>query len=186
MKKNIRWSKELILTRIKELREENIRLVPSVILGLDARLFNAAIQPKYFGSWKNALNAAGINADDEYARFRVENTSDSRWNPSHVLKRMSELNDEKLATVYKTELSLYSAARREFGSWEKALQAAGRYIDEKAMRKQKLIDEIKRAYKEDKLMAVSKKRRLLYMRAYRTFGSWPKALQAAGISIREN
>lgn len=186
LKKNIKWSKELILTRIKELSEENIRLVPSVILGLDARLFNAAIQPKYFGSWKNALSAAGINPDDEYARFRREHIPESRWTPDAVLQRMSKINDNDLAHIYKTELSLYSAARREFGSWEKALRAAGRYVDDTQQRKEALIAEIQQAYKEDKLEAVSKKRRLLYMRAYRTFGNWRKALQAAGISDRDS
>jgi hypothetical protein len=42
-----------------------------------------------------------------------------------VLEEVRKAESPNLLTTYRDRLALYSAARREFGSWKQALEAAG-------------------------------------------------------------
>lgn len=56
---NIKWSKELVIEKIIESNNKGIKLNSGSIRKTDIKLFTSA--RRYFGSWKNAVQSAGIN-----------------------------------------------------------------------------------------------------------------------------
>jgi hypothetical protein len=116
------WSNQVIVDRIKELhaRGEDLswRYVSTV---LDPQLAAAATKKKHFGSWKAAIEAAGI-AYETVRRYK-------RWDDEAIISRLRELYarglDLNAKSMEEHDISLITAARRRFGSWDRALTAAG-------------------------------------------------------------
>src|SRR5271154_1301424 len=64
------WSKERIIETIQRLQKEGVDLsFRSMMLSKYAPMVYAAIRPNHFGSWKDALSAAGL-APEEIYRYR--------------------------------------------------------------------------------------------------------------------
>ena len=119
-----RWSKELILQRIKELYEHGENLSVHNVQKIDGSLVASA--RNYFGSWEKALEAAGF----DYSK--IKKTED--WTPEKIINRLRQLhsrgaqiNDRNLNAY---DQSLYGAIKKHFGSWENAIRAAGFDPDE--------------------------------------------------------
>jgi len=121
-----KWSKEKIVESIKELKNQNIDISASNISKNYIPLFTAACSRRYFSSWSNAVKAADIDYDQILeagkARRRKKLT---KWSKDQVLEAVKKAESQNLLTTYRDRLALYSAARREFGSWKQALEAAG-------------------------------------------------------------
>jgi hypothetical protein len=49
----------------------------------------------------------------------------TKWSKTQVLEEVKKSQSLNLLTTYRDRLALYSAARREFGSWKQALEEAG-------------------------------------------------------------
>lgn len=114
-----------------------------------------------------------------------------RWSDGlvieHILSRRKgeRLNAYSYATAYP---DVYAAAQRIFGSWGAAIEAAG--LDYEAVRlyrqwsKAKVLEEVKALKKGRKplnSLFIQRKMRPLYLAALKRFGSWGKALKAAGL-----
>ena len=87
------------------------------------------------------------------------------------------------------DVRLAYAAKRRFGSWAKAVDAAGltdRIPIAKPLRrwsKQQVVDAIQRAVRDGvRLSDISKNEQGLYNAAKTHFGTWRKAVRAAGVS----
>jgi hypothetical protein len=121
-----KWSKEKIVETIKELKKQNVDISASNISKNHIPLFTAACSRRYFSSWSNAVKAAGIDYDQilEAGKTRRRNKL-TKWSKDQVLEEVRKAEAQNLLTTYRDKLALYSAARREFGSWKKALEAAG-------------------------------------------------------------
>ena len=121
-----KWSKEKIVEAIKDLKRQNVDISASNISKNHIPLFTAACSRRYFSSWANAVNAAGINYDQILeagkARRREKLT---KWSKEEVLNQIRQFEAKSLLSTYRDRLALYSAARREFGSWKRALEIAG-------------------------------------------------------------
>jgi hypothetical protein len=121
-----KWSKEKIVETIKDLKKQNVDISASNISKNYIPLFTAACSRRYFSSWSNAVKAAGIDYDQILeagkARRRKKLT---KWSKDQVLEEVKKAEAQKLLSTYRDRLALYSAARREFGSWKQALEAAG-------------------------------------------------------------
>jgi hypothetical protein len=121
-----KWSKEKIVETIKDLQKQSVDISASNISKNYIPLFTAACSRRYFSSWANAVKAAGIDYDQILeagkARRRKKLT---KWSKDEVLKQVCIAESKNLLTTYRDRLALYSAARREFGSWKQALEAAG-------------------------------------------------------------
>lgn len=213
----------------------------------DGNVFAKYLQGKYphlynqgtwiFGDWDKALRAAGF--DPESMRIR------RFWDRDKIIKEIRGMRDQNLALnanyVMKNHAKLFSGAIRQYGSWRKALLAAGiakkqvkgKLYSSRLVLLRALRDALEKHSKEDipealRLQAVHyfgsvknaiialrsdqrllrgwserkiikvlsqmhrSKERLAYMRARRDlpalvsaaeayFGSWGKALYAAGI-----
>ncbi len=117
-----RWTRERIIARIGELHAQGHDLSwRAVSTRLDPALAAAALRPHHFQSWREAISAAGLDIDS-IARYR-------HWNEVRVCEEIRALHEagEPLSSkiLQENNQALFCAARRRFGSWDNALQAAG-------------------------------------------------------------
>ncbi len=116
------WSKERILEEIQDLHAKgedlSWRNVSTVIA---PQLAAAATKRKHFGSWRGAVNAAGLNYST-IRRYR-------EWDEETIKTKLKEIHEKGIDMNAKSmeayDITLITAARRRFDSWDKALTAAG-------------------------------------------------------------
>ena len=185
VRKSRRWSKDSIIREIQQLHSLGVDLsFRSMALSQHNAMVYAAIRPKYFGSWRAALEAAGLVSEEIY-RYRS-------WEQGEILDEIRRLKAEGVDLSSKamdeTSNRLIATARRRFGNWGRALESAGIDYDEVRRRKRwtrenlvegildlkrqgvKLITpEVKRA--NPSLFAAACKKHF--------YGTWKKALKAA-------
>jgi len=116
------WSRDRIIARIKELHAQSVDLSwRNVCLNVDPQLAAAATKKSHFGSWREALEASGLNYDD-IRKYR-------EWDDHRILEMVREFhrNGKELnaKNMELEDITLITAARRRFDSWHKALTAAG-------------------------------------------------------------
>lgn len=116
------WTRETIVARIRELHDagEDLswRHISTVV---DPQLAAAAAKPKHFGSWRAAIEAAGLT----YSSVRRYRT----WTEQAIIARIRDLHDQGIdlnaKNVEDVDITLITAARRKMGTWDRALTAAG-------------------------------------------------------------
>jgi hypothetical protein len=116
------WTRERIITRIQELNRQGVDLSwGNISRMVDPSLASAATKPMYFGSWREAISAAGLDYDS-IRRYRD-------WSNQIVLHMVRDMQarglDLNAKVVGTTDCALLTAARRRFDSWHVALSAAG-------------------------------------------------------------
>jgi len=138
-----------------------------------------------FGSLAAAITSLGLSPDDFPKLWRC------RWTKTLIIDHLqkahaagqwvyrSGLGDEKLAR----------AAANHFGTWRKAVRAAG--LDPSLARtparkwdRQFVIDGIRQRHQQGNLKATYREDRPLFHAAVQYFGNWYKALNAAGVADR--
>jgi hypothetical protein len=190
MAKRQRWSRERIVQEIRRLHAQGIPLNMASVRRVFPSLVATACSRRYFGSWKAAIEAAGFDYD-KVVRIK-------RWTPEEVLAEIRALYrqgaDLRPSAVAKHHQTLLVAARKRFGTWAKAVKAAG--IDYEAyLRRQHqewveadkryIIEEIRRLYREgriDELSGAWRHHLTLFRKARHRFGSWKAAIEAAGLN----
>jgi hypothetical protein len=131
------WSRERIVDRIRDLHAQGADLswlkLSTVI---DPQLAAAATKRRYFGSWREALEAAGLDYD-AIRRYQ-------EWSDDRVLRIVRDFQSKgtplNAKNVELEDVALITAARRRFDSWPEALTAAGldyRQIAQRAAFKRK-------------------------------------------------
>lgn len=176
------WTRERIIRHILE-READGRPLTTGGKGVDHQLYSAA--RRIFGSWRNAILAAGI------APERV--LTWERWSPAKILAKIRSISRRRrpLTTdqVERHYHNLVSAARRHFGSWSKAVLAAGvnptklqRVVPWNRERVMEAI--LTRALRSEPLVARLVEPRSLVEAGHRFFGGWQAAVAAAGLDPR--
>lgn len=170
-----KWTKESIIDAILYRRAAGHSLYRTVYD--DKPLFYAAVN--HFGNWQAALSAAGIQS-------RVL----QRWSKELVVERLRELSKKYPGqNVRKLDTNLAAVAYRLFGSLGNALEAAGIQSQDKSWSKERIIAVIRDRYEagECKRLAGFGDRWLAHI-AWRHFGSWAAAVEAAGMTdvIRPN
>lgn len=116
------WNEARIVERIRELHAEGHDLSwRHVSLKLDPSLAAAATKKMHFGSWREAIGAAGLDYD-QIRRYRD-------WSEQEVIRRVRDLHAQGRALNAKSmeqqDITLITAARRRFPSWDRTLSAAG-------------------------------------------------------------
>jgi hypothetical protein len=116
------WTRERIVDRIQELNGQGVDLSwRNVSLHVDPQLAAAATKKSHFGSWRDALEAAGLDYD-AIRRYR-------EWDDQRILRMVREFHDRGTGLNAKNmeieDITLITAARRHFDSWHQALSAAG-------------------------------------------------------------
>ncbi len=173
------WSRERI---IRYLLEREAKGLPMTIggQGVDKLVYEAS--RRIFGSWRNAIQAAGIAPKRVLTR--------ERWSPARILLMVRHLarRDRPLTTdqLERRYGNLVSTARRLFGSWTKAVLAAG--VEPTKLQRvvpwnqERIIEAIlTRALRNEPVVARLVEPRSLVEASHRFFGSWKAAVAAAGL-----
>jgi len=175
------WTREQI---IRNLLEREAKGLPLTVggEGVDKSLYAAA--RRIFGSWRNAIQAAGI-APQQVLTWE-------RWSPGRILVMIRHLarRDRPLTTLQMERRyhNIVSAARRHFGSWNKAVLAAGvkptKLLRVIPWNEERVIEAIlTRALRNESLAARVVEPRSLVEAGHRFFGGWAAAVTAAGLDL---
>ncbi len=163
---------------------------PTSIQRTHSALFSSARSGSHFGSWRTAVEEAGF----EYSDFKRIKT---RWTRDEILARIREMHaqgHDLLDPRFKTRnrsLYLAACAHRYFGSWRRAVEAAG--LDHEQMRESRVWTQARILRTIQQLAAQGKPLGWAYIeehepgiyraaRRKENFGSWAGALQAAGVA----
>lgn len=116
------WTNDRIIARLQELGQQGADLSwRHVSLKLDPTLAAAAVKRHHFGSWRAALEAAGLDYDT------IRRYHD--WDENEVVRRIRERHarGEPLhaKALERDDTALITAARRRFPAWHASLTAAG-------------------------------------------------------------
>jgi hypothetical protein len=111
------WDRAKVVARLRGLCRRRRSLRQTDVNRYDSGLYRAASLT--FGSWCQALVAAGINPESI--------CRDSHWDRNRIIEAilLRALRGEALGSTTARPRTLKSAAVREFGSWRAALAAAG-------------------------------------------------------------
>jgi len=148
-------------------------------------LYMAAVRS--FGSWKDAINAAGL----DYESIRKRNS----WNKAKIIEEIRKVyergEDLSCSRMQREHSDLEAASYSCFGNWGKAIVTSGLDYDKirkyKIWDSEKIIEEIKEAYAKGEDLSWYKCSRGKYSSLAHAaidknrFGSWRKALEAAGL-----
>lgn len=176
------WTRERIIRHLLEREAQGLPLSVGGegVEGVDRLMYAAA--RRIFGSWRHTLQAAGI------APARV--LTWERWSPArilvmirHLARRARPLTTDQMERRYG---NLVSTARRHFGSWSKAVVAAG--VEPTKLQRvvpwnqERILEAIlTRALRNQTLARQHVEPRSLVDASQRLFGSWDAAVTAAGL-----
>jgi hypothetical protein len=179
------WTSESILGRIRTLHANGVDLSYRAVTATDRALLSAAVY--HFGSFRKAVEAAGVPY--------VSNRSKPGWTRESIIelvqKAHKEGTDLSWSAVMSREDDLRRAAfaslqKRLFGSWNAALIAAD--IDPNATRayrawtRETIAQALRKRHQAGMPMssaALQAEEPALHAAAFRYFGSFDAALQAA-------
>lgn len=129
-RKQSKWSPEKVVQTIRTLYERGEDISPKAIKMNNNKLMMAARH--YYGSWQNAVRAAGIEYEKTTLRV-VE-----KWTKEKILEGIinaMEHNEELFKKPFKYNRKLYGAAKYHFGTWDTAVLAARIYKEKKKIPK---------------------------------------------------
>ena len=184
-----KWSKELVIAAIRRRHAGGLPLNYQAVVCDNEKLAGAA--RRYFGSWDAALAAAGHDPDT-IKRPTGDRVPPGTWTPDGVLEQIRADVDAGLEiSAHATQLrsaSLVARGQQMFGSWQAAVTAAG--YDYEMIRKTRTwspeavierIRELARLGADLSDMTCAAFDPSLYGAAQTHCGSWPAALEAAGV-----
>lgn len=120
------WSAEKVKSEILRIYQNDLPLFASYAKKNYVALYGAA--STFNGGWKQAIEKAGI----DYSQVN-KRASEIDWSPFLIKKSILEIDErgEDLceSIILRKQSSLRTAARRIFGSWERAIEYAGLKID---------------------------------------------------------
>ena len=182
------WSKRRVMSEILHLESRGENLSYGHVSEKHSKLFGAG--KNWFGSWKNAVLAAGIDYESHLPHLV--------WSEERIInaikKRVSQGKAINSAAVVKDDNKLTQAARQYFGTWTEAVGAAGfdyQNYAPKPVRKwnrETVKEAIRKRYKEGmnlNMKAIRKEDSGLMSAGTKSFGSWKSAIEAAGIDYAE-
>lgn len=183
------WTKKSVVKQISALYRDGAKLNSRHARKYYQSLYNGA--NRYCGGWRKAIEMAGI----KYTTIRGKAGSKKTWTKKKVVSAIQALYAARLPLNYRAVVTaaepLMGAAIRRFGSWSKAIAAAGfeySLIQKKKLRKwskaQIVIEIIARneAGLSIKGADVKEQDEGLYIAARRHFGKngWAHARVSAG------
>lgn len=180
-----RWNKDEIALEILRLYAAGEELNYGSVQQKHLKLLRAAT--RYFGSWKAAIEYAGLNYD-QIRRYRV-------WTEEKILSTIRKYHREgkdlswrHVSTVLDPPLAAAAIRHRRFGSWQKALEEAG--LDYDTIRKHRywdntiIVNELRELAEQGESLRVSdvsERNPALVAAARRRFDGWYEAVEAAGV-----
>ena len=178
------WTRKMVVERLRELRHAQEELWVSAMRRKHADVLAAATS--LFRSYRSALLRAGITWEEveQQRRNRV-----GGWSKDLVLTTLRERHQKGQTLRYGyVPTPLLDVARYYFGSYAKAVEAAGfdyqEILRQGRWDKQQIIDTILELHRRGYDLSnanMRKEYRGLLTSCWRRFGSYPKAIEAAGL-----
>ena len=122
----VHWSRKRIVAEIKALQKARKPLNTASMRTINSGLLSAA--RRHFGAWERALKAAGCDV----SRIRKRRDWDRRSVAAEIRRLRKRGESLNVATARETHSGLVWAARHYYGTWDRALKAAG--MDPKKIR----------------------------------------------------
>ncbi len=184
-----RWNKDAIALEILRLYTAGQALSYGEVQKGNLRLLRAAT--RHFGSWKAAIEFAGLDYD-RIRRYQV-------WTEERIVERIRQhhragrdLSWRHVSTTLDPSLAAAAIRPHRFGSWERALEAAGLEYSEirrhRAWDGPSVLDELRRRHGAGESLRVSdvmEEEPALVAAARRHFDGWYEAVLAAGLDEME-
>lgn len=181
------WTKQQIVRQIQRISASGERMAWKEVSKNHSDLVAAARNA--FGTWSDALQAAGYNPSDVRLRH-----PEGYWSFSRVISEIQRLKacGEDISSHFclMNRGKLYTAAIRFYGSWEAAVSAAG--IAYGGVRKQRepftkatLLLALRNLNEEGLPLAASSVRTYdgsIFHASRRLFGSYRRAIEALGLN----
>lgn len=186
------WSKARIIQLIKQAKRKGQDLHWSAVTRRRDELGRgafASLQPRLFGRWDRALQAAGLDAD-QVSRYRKWDHNTITFDLKQRYRDGEPLNSGALQAE---DPGLHAAAVRHFGGYDAALRAAK--VNPQSVRQRRtwtkpaVIAALKAAKRSGKRISdsvIRKEEPAAYGAAVRLFGSFTKAREAAGIRFKRD
>ncbi len=164
-----RWDKTRIVAALCAWRKRDPQL--RRVYKNDPALYAAAY--RLFDNWHDAIAAAGV-------RPRLRS-----WTKQRVIDSICAYRERgvPIDAIAKTDTALQAAAHRHFGQWSSAVVAAGLPVKlRRTWTAELVVETIVALHRQGfPLVRAEQTDRSLGYAARRFFGSWPKAVKAAGI-----
>lgn len=133
----------------------------------DPPLYQAA--GHFFGSWAHAIIAAELEGQSR------------AWPKSMILATLRERHQQGLPLRSTDDPELSAMCVKQFGGWRKALIAAGLNVREIRKWTEGIVIQELQAWEQRGLARMWRESHHVYQAALRCFGSWPAAIEAAGL-----
>ncbi|MBI3271764.1 MAG: hypothetical protein HYZ53_22425 [Planctomycetes bacterium] len=187
-KREFHWSREKVLSAIRDRRKRGLGLNCSTVRKENSQLEAAA--GCYFGNWGKAIQAAGL----DYASIRRK-APEHRWSKKTILaeiKRLAaagaSLQPKDMQKERDTHL-LYRAARIYFPDWKRALALAGvdfraHYARPTPWTRQRILEAIRAEQASGQSLQrkdVRARNPKLDKAVYYLFGAWKNAFRELGL-----
>ncbi len=168
-----RWTKRRIKSTIRSHCASN---GPTHLIGLgNPPLAKAA--KRHFGSWEQAVKSAGMADRVALRKRRKRHTSEEVL----AVIRQWHVKEGCIKGILKRNEGLDKDAKRHFGTWRQAVEAAGYQCLRRQWSQDEILSEIKsRIENGSSLNCADPNNRNLGAASVRYFGSWRGALKAAG------
>ncbi len=185
------FSNEEAFKQLKSCYEENDNFISMDIYRSSGRIPAPATIIKYFGSWNNAIEAAGLKANA--SNIEIYSDEDYIQSLRACYKKNSNYISAPLYQKQQFRPGLQSIQKR-FGTWNKALQFANIPLNKEGYlhyKKEELISILLKFYETHGKISrdtYSSSGQLPHLHTIiNYFGSWENALKEAGISLtRDN
>ena len=188
------WSREYIVDYLIYKQERGEDLSPWFIYRYESALHANA--KKYFGSYRAAIETAGI----DYREIRAIDLTE-RWTPAKVLERIRKLHREKpldsTGDVRRRDSRLYDRCHHYFGGVVSAVEAAGipyvglehrrclRWTKHTVLHAIRVLDTSGISLSPTSLQKhLDGQAPVLLSHATEYFGSWGEAVRTAGINSK--
>ena len=176
------WTPEKVVEAIKEFHERGVSLSASYVAEHHPALLNAAMK-KFPHSWAKALRASGIDPDEhKKPRGSWNRERAAEWVRKRAAKGKSLLRRASPRDLF---AFVHNHLRTSWGEFVESLGFPFPGIRKRRdWSKQKLLEEIRRWKAEGHRLnyrAVQSEYQALIHQARKFFGSWDRALAAAGI-----
>ncbi|HEV8604692.1 MAG TPA: hypothetical protein VGQ99_04965, partial [Tepidisphaeraceae bacterium] len=173
------WDKKTVLRKMRALSQDGVDMGYTALQASHPRLLQAAVTA--FGTYPAARVAAGVGPAPL-----------TRWNQKKIIAELRKLRREgvNLATsrLTQTHPALLDAAAHHFGTFAKAVEAAGFNYEQIRLKRtwsdEEIIAELRALDQRDQDMrgsVMQKNHGGLYRVAYMHFGSYQNALERAGL-----
>jgi hypothetical protein len=176
-------TEQILLDEVMKVKDELGR-VPTKDEFKSNSLFGYKTYRNRFNGWNDVLEKCNLDVNQEKECLKSDNELIKEIR--QVVKDLGKAPSEK--EIKENTNWGHSLYANRFGSWNKALEAAGLEVNKKSWSKEELIDNIKTI--KNKLERVPVRKDLYNFDGpspqpyYNKFGSWNSALEAAGFETR--